>query len=140
MFDRQAQRAFQILTLQHVDRSIIDGYLGFLRDTGVATPAQKNRYSATKAVLDETGLGPADIDWVVAHQANLRILSQVSSRIDVPLERFVLNIEKYGNTSSASIPIALDEAVRDGRIKPGHTLAMCALGAGISWGGAVVRF
>lgn len=102
--------------------------------------AVKNLTGATKAVLEETGLGPADIDWVVAHQANLRILSQVSSRIDVPLERFVLNIEKYGNTSSASIPIALDEAVRDGRIKPGDTLAMCALGAGISWGGAVVRF
>jgi 3-oxoacyl-[acyl-carrier-protein] synthase-3 len=102
--------------------------------------AVKNLTGATKAVLDDTGLTPNDIDWVVAHQANLRILAQVAARVDVPLERFILNIEKYGNTSSASIPIALDEAIRDGRIKPGHTLAMCALGAGISWGGAVVRF
>ena len=60
-------------------------------------------------------------------------------RLDIPLERFVLNIERYGNTSSASIPIALDEAVRDGRIKPGQTVLMCALGAGISWGSALVR-
>ena len=81
----------------------------------------------------------SDIDWVVAHQANLRILAQVAARLDIPLERFVINIERYGNTSSASIPIALDEAVRDGRIKPGHTVLMCALGAGISWGSALVR-
>jgi 3-oxoacyl-[acyl-carrier-protein] synthase III len=101
--------------------------------------AVKNLTGATKAVLDDAGLGPTDIDWVVAHQANIRILSQVSARVEVPLERFVLNIERYGNTSSASIPIALDEAIRDGRVKEGHTLAMCALGAGISWGGAVVR-
>jgi 3-oxoacyl-[acyl-carrier-protein] synthase-3 len=63
----------------------------------------------------------------------------VSSRLDIPLERFVINIERYGNTSSASIPMALDEGVRDGRIKPGHTVLMCALGAGISWGSALVR-
>lgn len=102
--------------------------------------AVKNLTGATKAVLDDAGLGPSDIDWVVAHQANIRILSQVAARVEVPLDRFVLNIERYGNTSSASIPIALDEAIRDGRIKEGHTLAMCALGAGISWGGAVVRY
>lgn len=100
----------------------------------------RNLTSATKESLDASGLAPEQIDWVVAHQANLRILNQVAARLAIPQERFVLNIERYGNTSSASIPIALDEAVRDGRIKPGHHLAMCALGAGISWGGAVVRF
>lgn len=96
--------------------------------------------SATRDAMDMAGLTNADVDWVVAHQANLRILNQVGARLDVPMEKFVLNIERYGNTSSASIPIALDEAVRDGRIKPGHNLVMCALGAGISWGGAAVRF
>jgi 3-oxoacyl-[acyl-carrier-protein] synthase-3 len=60
-------------------------------------------------------------------------------RLDIPLERFVLNIESYGNTSSASIPLALDEAVRDGRIQRGDTVLMCALGAGISWGSALIR-
>jgi 3-oxoacyl-[acyl-carrier-protein] synthase-3 len=102
--------------------------------------AVKNLTSATRESLDLAGIAPEQVDWVVAHQANLRILNQVASRLAIPQERFVLNIERYGNTSSASIPIALDEAVRDGRVKSGHNLAMCALGAGISWGGAVVRF
>jgi 3-oxoacyl-[acyl-carrier-protein] synthase-3 len=101
--------------------------------------AVKNLTSASKAAIEAAGLSTGDIDWVVAHQANLRILTQVASRLDIPLERFVINIERYGNTSSASIPIALDEAVRDGRIKPGQTVLMCALGAGISWGSALVR-
>jgi 3-oxoacyl-[acyl-carrier-protein] synthase-3 len=101
--------------------------------------AVKNLTSASKAAIEAAGLATSDIDWVVAHQANLRILAQVASRLDIPLERFIINIERYGNTSSASIPIALDEAVRDGRIKPGHTVLMCALGAGISWGSALVR-
>lgn len=101
--------------------------------------AVKNLASASSGVLEEAGLRGADVDWVVAHQANLRILHQVSDRVDVPMERFIINIQEYGNTSSASIPIALDEAVRDGRIKPGQTVLMCALGAGISWGAALVR-
>lgn len=102
--------------------------------------AVRNLTSASKEALEIAGLTASDIDWVVAHQANLRILAQVASRLAVPMDRFVLNIERYGNTSSASIPIALDEAVRDGRIKEGQNLVMCALGAGISWGGAAVRF
>ncbi len=102
--------------------------------------AVKNLTSATTDAMVAGGLDGADVDWVVAHQANLRILTQVASRLSVPLERFVLNIDRYGNTSSASIPIALDEAVRDGRVREGHNLIMCALGAGISWGGAAVRF
>jgi 3-oxoacyl-[acyl-carrier-protein] synthase-3 len=101
--------------------------------------AVKNLTSASKEALDAAGITAADIDWVVAHQANMRILTQVAGRLDIPLERFVINIERYGNTSSASVPIALDEAVRDGRIKPGQTVLMCALGAGISWGSALVR-
>jgi 3-oxoacyl-[acyl-carrier-protein] synthase III len=101
--------------------------------------AVRNLTSASKAAVEAAGLSVGDIDWVVAHQANLRILMQVASRLDIPLERFVINIERYGNTSSASIPIALDEAIKDGRIKPGQTVLMCALGAGISWGSALVR-
>jgi 3-oxoacyl-[acyl-carrier-protein] synthase-3 len=101
--------------------------------------AVKNLSTASIDVLEDAGLKPADVDWVVAHQANLRILTQVADRVGVPMEKYVINIEEYGNTSSASIPIALDEAVRDGRIKPGQTVLMCALGAGISWGSALVR-
>ena len=101
--------------------------------------AVRNLTSASREALEAAGLQAGDIDWVVPHQANHRILSQVAQRLAIPLDRFVLNIERYGNTSSASIPIALDEAVRDGRIKPGQSVLMCALGAGISWASALVR-
>lgn len=101
--------------------------------------AVRNLTSASRQALEEAGLEPSDVDWVVPHQANQRIIAQVAQRLDIPLSRFILNIERYGNTSSASIPIALDEGVRDGRIKPGQTVLMCALGAGISWASALVR-
>jgi 3-oxoacyl-[acyl-carrier-protein] synthase-3 len=95
--------------------------------------------SASRSALVDAKMDADSVRWVVPHQANLRIISQVAQRLDIPMERFVLNIDRYGNTSSASIPLALDEACRDGRIKPGDTVLMCALGAGISWGSALVR-
>jgi 3-oxoacyl-[acyl-carrier-protein] synthase-3 len=101
--------------------------------------AVKNLTSASRAAIAEAGLTSSDIQWVVPHQANLRIIAQVAQRLTIPLDRFVLDIDRYGNTSSASIPIALDEGVRDGRIKPGDTVLMCALGAGISWASALIR-
>jgi 3-oxoacyl-[acyl-carrier-protein] synthase-3 len=111
----------------------------FMVGSDIFRIAIKNLTSASRAALDAAGLPSNAVKWVVPHQANLRILAQVAQRLDIPLERFVLNIERYGNTSSASIPIALDEAVRDGRIQKGDTVLMCALGAGISWGSALVR-
>ncbi|MBM4359913.1 MAG: ketoacyl-ACP synthase III [Deltaproteobacteria bacterium] len=101
--------------------------------------AVKQLTASSAQVMKAAGLVSRDIDWVVPHQANMRIIAQVSQRLGYPLERFVLNLEEYGNTSSASIPIALDEAVRDGRVRRGQRILMCALGAGISWGAAVVR-
>jgi 3-oxoacyl-[acyl-carrier-protein] synthase-3 len=101
--------------------------------------AVKNLTRASASALSDAKLSASDVRWVVPHQANLRIIAQVAQRLEIPMDRFVLNIDRYGNTSSASIPIALDEAVRDGRIKPGDTVLMCALGAGISWASALVR-
>jgi 3-oxoacyl-[acyl-carrier-protein] synthase III len=95
---------------------------------------------AAELALAHNGLGPGDVDVVVAHQANMRILDAVSKRVKIPLDKFILNIERYGNTSSASIPIALDEGVRDGRVKPGDTMLMAALGGGISWGSALLKW
>jgi 3-oxoacyl-[acyl-carrier-protein] synthase-3 len=111
----------------------------FMVGSDVFKIAVKNLTSASREALEDGKLTASDVKWVVPHQANLRIIAQVAMRLDIPLERFVLNIERYGNTSSASIPIALDEAVRDGRIQKGDTVLMCALGAGISWGSALVR-
>jgi 3-oxoacyl-[acyl-carrier-protein] synthase-3 len=111
----------------------------FMVGSDIFKIAVKNLTSASREAVEAAGLSADDVKWVVPHQANLRIIAQVAMRLDIPLERFVLNIERYGNTSSASIPIALDEAVRDGRIKRGDTVLMCALGAGISWGSALIR-
>lgn len=96
--------------------------------------------SASTTALTANGYSSADIRWVVPHQANLRILDGVSKRVGVGLDRFVLNLERYGNTSSASIPIALDEAARAGTIRPGDDILMCALGGGFAWGSALLRF
>ncbi|HEY7955207.1 MAG TPA: beta-ketoacyl-ACP synthase III [Polyangia bacterium] len=106
----------------------------------VFTNAVKNISRAAQIALESNGKTAADVDWVVAHQANLRILEAVAERVAVPIEKFYLNIHKYGNTSSASIPIALDEAAHEGKIKPGELILMAALGAGLSWGSALVRF
>lgn len=102
--------------------------------------AVKNLSSASSAALGAAGVSPSELDWVVPHQANLRILEGVSERTGVPMERFYLNLAKYGNTSSASIPIALDEAVRGGVIRPGQSVLFCALGGGVAWGSAVLRW
>ena len=101
--------------------------------------AVKQLTASSAQVMKAAGLVSRDLDWVVPHQANLRIIAQVSQRLGFSLDKFILNLDEYGNTSSASIPIALDEGVRDGRIRPGQQVLMCALGAGISWGAAVVR-
>jgi 3-oxoacyl-[acyl-carrier-protein] synthase-3 len=96
--------------------------------------------SASVTALEQNGFAREDIQWVVPHQANMRILDAVAKRVGIGLERFVLNLEKYGNTSSASIPIALDEARRAGTIHDGDHVLMCALGGGFAWGSALVRF
>ena len=111
----------------------------FMNGRDIFKVAVKNLTRASASALADAKLSASDVRWVVPHQANLRIIAQVSQRLEIPMERFVLNIDRYGNTSSASIPIALDEAVRDGRIQRGDTVLMCALGAGISWASALVR-
>lgn len=96
--------------------------------------------TASQEALDTNGMTVDDVDWCVAHQANLRILEGVSQRCGLPMERFYVNIERYGNTSSASIPIALNEGVRDGSIRPGQTLLLSGLGGGLAWGSAMIRW
>ncbi|MBM7073664.1 ketoacyl-ACP synthase III [Shewanella sp. 202IG2-18] len=82
----------------------------------------------------------SDIDWLVPHQANFRIINATAKKLGMSLDKVVLTLAKHGNTSAASVPIALDEAVRDGRIKRGQTLLLEAFGAGFAWGSALVKF
>ncbi|MDB4980643.1 MAG: 3-oxoacyl-[acyl-carrier-protein] synthase [Myxococcales bacterium] len=102
--------------------------------------AVRNMAAASKVALEANGLQPADIDWVVAHQANLRIIEGVAERVGIPMERFYINVDRYGNTSSASVPTALDEAVELGKIKEGELLLFSALGGGLAWASALVRW
>jgi len=102
--------------------------------------AVKNMAQASKLALESNGLTIDDVTWVLAHQANLRIIEGVSERVGIGLDRFYLNVERYGNTSSASVPTALDEAVELGKIKRGDLLLMTALGGGLSWASAAVRW
>jgi len=110
-----------------------------MRGQDIFKVAVKNLYSASRNALDAAGLTPEDVDWICPHQANQRIIDQAVSRLPMPTDRVLVNIDRVGNTSSASIPILLDESVRAGKVKPGDTVLMCALGAGISWGSALVR-
>jgi 3-oxoacyl-[acyl-carrier-protein] synthase-3 len=90
--------------------------------------------------LKANGVAVADVNWLIPHQANRRILEAVAERLGLPAERVVTNLARVGNTSAASIPIALDEAVRDGRVAAGHLLLFAAFGAGLTWGSALVRW
>jgi 3-oxoacyl-[acyl-carrier-protein] synthase-3 len=90
--------------------------------------------------LEANGLPLSAIDWLVPHQANIRIIAATAKKLKLPMERVVVTIDRQGNTSAASIPLALDEAVRDGRIQRGHVLLMEAFGGGFCWGSALVRF
>ncbi|MEB3255269.1 MAG: beta-ketoacyl-ACP synthase 3 [Synechococcaceae cyanobacterium] len=91
-------------------------------------------------LLAATATPAAQIDWLLLHQANQRILDAVAERFHVPHERVLSNLASYGNTSAATIPLMLDEAVRDGRVQPGHLIASSGFGAGLSWGGALLRW
>ena len=102
--------------------------------------AVRGMEESLRAALATAGLSPDDLDLVIPHQANQRIIDATRARLGVPAEKVVLNIERYGNTSSASIPISLDEVVRAGRVKPGDNLGFVAFGGGATWGATVTRW
>lgn len=96
--------------------------------------------AAVEEALEANGLTAKDIDWLVPHQANKRIIDGMARKLGLAPEQVVLTIDRHANTSAASIPLALCEAVRDGRIKPGHLILMEAIGGGLSWGSSLVRW
>lgn len=94
---------------------------------------------AVKAI-ESNGFKLSDVDWVIPHQANMRIIEAVAKRLDLPMEKVLINIDRYGNTSAATVPTALDEAVRDGRVQRGQLLLMDVFGAGLTYGSALLRW
>lgn len=93
-----------------------------------------------REALTKAGRAPADVDWMVPHQANIRIMTHTAKKLGIPTEKIVVTVDQHGNTSAASIPLALDVAVRAGQIRRGDTLLFEAVGGGLTWGAAVVDF
>jgi 3-oxoacyl-[acyl-carrier-protein] synthase-3 len=94
----------------------------------------------SRTVLERAHLTTGDVDWMIPHQANLRIMEAAAKRLEIPRSRIVVNIEKYGNTSSASIPIALSETIEAGILKPGDVILFTGFGGGLSWGSVAWRW
>ena len=117
------------------------GTVGKLRMVGkdVFKHAVTNLTSVLREVLEETGVQAEDIDWVVPHQANVRILDATAKKLNLSPDKVVVTIDRHANTSAASVPLALDTAVRDGRIKPGQLVMLEAMGGGFAWGASLLR-
>jgi 3-oxoacyl-[acyl-carrier-protein] synthase-3 len=101
--------------------------------------AVTNLASVLASTLKEAGYTPADVDWVVPHQANRRILDATARKLGLAPEKVIITVDRHANTSAASVPLALDVAVRDGRIKPGQLVVLEAMGGGFTWGATVLR-
>ncbi|AUW59241.1 3-oxoacyl-ACP synthase [Sphingobium sp. SCG-1] len=117
------------------------GTVGKLRMKGkeVFRHAVVNLAAVMGETLAEIGLTAADVDWVVPHQANARILDATARKLNLPAEKVVMTVDRHANTSAASVPLALDVAVRDGRVKPGDLVVLEAMGGGFTWGACVLR-
>ena len=95
---------------------------------------------AVEEALAANGLDKSALDWLVPHQANIRIIQATARRLEMPMDRVIVTVQDHGNTSAASVPLALDVAIRDGRIKRGQLLLLEAFGGGFTWGSALVRY
>jgi len=115
---------------------------GYIEMTGNAVYkiAVNQLSNLAEEILKECNLKSDEISWMIPHQANIRIITAIAKRINLPMDKVILTIETHGNTSSASIPLALDVAVRDGRIQKGDKLLLEGIGAGFSWGGLLVEY
>ena len=120
----------------------VDGRLHYIKMEGkeVFKHAVRCMTDACTRALAKAGLTQADVKWVVPHQANTRIVTAIADRLDVPMDQVIMNLPRVGNTSGASIPLALDEAVRDGRVKKGDIMVLVAFGGGFTWGATVMEW
>ena len=102
--------------------------------------AVKTLESLVDDVIEKNHLEKGQIDWLIPHQANLRIIAATAKRLQMPMDHVILTVKEHGNTSAASVPMALDTAIRDGRIKRGDLLLLEAFGGGFTWGASLVRY
>jgi 3-oxoacyl-[acyl-carrier-protein] synthase-3 len=125
-----------------LSQHVLDNGLHFVRMKGreIFKHAVRTMVQCCQSALEEAGLESAGVDWLIPHQANMRILESVAKYFDFPREKVVVNLPKTGNTSAATIPVAFDEAVRDGRICRGQTILLTAFGAGVTGGAIALRY
>ena len=125
-----------------ITRENVDRNLATIHMTGkeVYKQAVTAMLSAAQKALEQSGLGIDDIACVIPHQANLRIIEGIADRLGIPLEKFYVNLDRYGNTSAAAVAIALDEANRTGRIKPGDYVLMVVFGGGLTWASTIIEW
>ena len=134
--------------LLHVPAGISSGYADVQREAAfiqmkgneVFKKAVNTLGSIARETLDGNNVDQKDLNWLVPHQANLRIIKAAAKKLGLPMDRVIVTVDEHANTSSASVPLALDVAVRDGRIKRGDLLLFEAFGAGFTWGSALVRY
>lgn len=126
----------------YVDGGVSTGTTGHLRMQGkeVFRHAVEKLAETAHAALDKVNLSGEDVDWIVPHQANIRIIEATAKRMQVPMERVIVTVQDHGNTSAASIPLALSVGHARGQIKPGDLLVMEAIGGGLAWGAVVLRW
>ncbi len=126
----------------YVDGGVSTGTTGYLRMQGkeVFRHAVEKLAQTAHAALDKIGLSGEDVDWIVPHQANIRIIEGTAKRMQVPMDRVIVTVQDHGNTSAASIPLALSVGVERGQIKPGDLLVTEAIGGGLAWGSVVLRW
>ncbi|WP_225182394.1 beta-ketoacyl-ACP synthase III [Pectobacterium aroidearum] len=131
----------ELLTLPHQDRNHAEtpAYLT-MAGNEVFKVAVTELAHIVEETLQAAQLDKSELDWLVPHQANLRIISATAKKLGMGMDKVVVTLDRHGNTSAASVPSALDEAVRDGRIKPGQLVLLEAFGGGFTWGSALVRF
>ncbi len=111
-----------------------------MNKTSVIVHSSRNVSEVIESLFRTAGTGPEEVDWLVPHQSNLNLIREISRRTGMPMSKVIVNIERVGNASSASIPIALDEAVRAGRVRRGHRLVLASFGAGFSWGAVLLTY
>lgn len=125
-----------------VDEKVLKGRLNYIKMRGNETfkVAVKTLEEVVDITLKKGGIKSSQLSLLVPHQANIRIIQAMAKRLDLPMDKVMINIDKYGNTSAASIPIALDEANRMGKIKKGDYVMLAAFGAGLTWGAALIKW
>ncbi len=139
-FDLGADGSYgELLAVASVGSNEKEPYYIRMKGNEVFKIAVRTMVESAQNVLQKSGLSPEDISLLIPHQANVRIIKAVAERLGIPEEKVYINLDRYGNTSAASIPIALDEAVRTGRVRKGDRILMVAFGGGFTWGSCIVK-